>query len=205
MMLAYDIADPRRLTQVHRTARRCGMPLQYNVFIDPGTAPAIDDLAGELDAIIDRGQDDIRIYPLPIRQDLVHYGRQRLTDGVDLFGGSPIEQGFAHVAWVHVAPQRVPRQRGDTVVAASFADAGPYQSPPCGWRLATPPPGCATYKCRPPPPVYALGGAGMLPRAHLERLRHRRWLDAWAIMSTIGGGPRAMSLLDLCFELRNGS
>ncbi len=30
-LLAYDIADPRRLTQVHRTVRAVGAPLQYSV------------------------------------------------------------------------------------------------------------------------------------------------------------------------------
>ena len=31
-LIAYDIADPKRLVKVHRTLKRQGLPVQYSVF-----------------------------------------------------------------------------------------------------------------------------------------------------------------------------
>lgn len=89
-LLAYDIADPKRLTRVHRTVRREGVPLQYSVFLVPGTAAAIDRLLAELDTIIDARVDDIRVYPLPQTLDVVQYGRQWLPPGIETDVASPI-------------------------------------------------------------------------------------------------------------------
>ena len=47
-LVCYDIADPDRLTKVHRTVRRWGMPLQYSVFLVPAAPSAIGDLLKEL-------------------------------------------------------------------------------------------------------------------------------------------------------------
>lgn len=88
-LLAYDIADPKRLTEVHRTVRRWGVPLQYSVFLVPTSSAGIDDLLGELAGIIDSRADDIRVYPLPSRLEVDFYGRQLLPDGVALVSGSP--------------------------------------------------------------------------------------------------------------------
>jgi CRISPR-associated protein Cas2 len=89
-LLAYDIADPRRLVRVHRAVRAFGMPLQYSVFIVPGTAATIDALVAELNGIIEPSEDDIRIYPLPAKPDITHYGRQWLADGIHLLGDDPL-------------------------------------------------------------------------------------------------------------------
>jgi CRISPR-associated protein Cas2 len=97
-LLAYDIADPKRLTRVHRTVRGYGMPLQYSVFLVPGTAATIDALLTKLEAIIEPALDDIRVYPLPARPDAVHYGRQWLAEGVQLLGDSVFEQALTSLA-----------------------------------------------------------------------------------------------------------
>ncbi|MEA3275965.1 MAG: CRISPR-associated endonuclease Cas2 [Pseudomonadota bacterium] len=87
-LLAYDIADPERLVRVHRAVRRWGVPLQYSVFLIPSSAAAIDSLLGELGGIIDDCADDVRVYPLPTRLEMIHYGRQVLPEGVQLIGGA---------------------------------------------------------------------------------------------------------------------
>ena len=85
-VLAYDISmNPARLTQVHRTVRQWGIPLQYSVFLIPGTPARISQLLGELDGIIDPKLDDIRVYPLPARVDIVQIGRG--STELDLFAG----------------------------------------------------------------------------------------------------------------------
>ena len=87
-VLAYDISmDPRRLVQVHRTVRRWGFPLQYSVFLIPATPSKMRTLLAELDSIIDKRLDDIRVYPLPAKVDIVQLGRGSSDDpaGIALF------------------------------------------------------------------------------------------------------------------------
>lgn len=83
-LLAYDIADPKRLTRVHRTVRSSGMALQYSVFLVVGTTRDLDRLLADLDAIIQPARDDIRVYPLPMQFDADQYGRQWLPGGLDI-------------------------------------------------------------------------------------------------------------------------
>lgn len=90
-VLAYDISmDPRRLVQVHRMVRRWGFPLQYSVFLIPATPSRMRALLAELAAIIDPRLDDIRIYPLPAKVDIVQLGRGSRVDpaGIDFFDDS---------------------------------------------------------------------------------------------------------------------
>lgn len=100
-LLAYDIADPRRLTQVHRTVRAVGAPLQYSVFLVPGTSAAIDALLQDLAAIINAALDDIRVYPLPSRLDADHYGRQWIPEGVQITGTDLLAQALIQLAQQH--------------------------------------------------------------------------------------------------------
>lgn len=93
-LLAYDIADPERLGKVHRTVKRQGMPLQYSVFLVPATAAGIDALLGDLAGIIEPRADDIRVYTLPARLDVDHYGRQLLPDGVQIVGEDSIAKSL---------------------------------------------------------------------------------------------------------------
>lgn len=83
-LLAYDIADPKRLVRVHRTVRGSGMALQYSVFLVVGNTRDLDQLLAALDDIIKPARDDIRVYPLPMQFDAEQYGRQWLPGGVDL-------------------------------------------------------------------------------------------------------------------------
>ncbi|TVQ89497.1 MAG: CRISPR-associated endonuclease Cas2 [Chromatiaceae bacterium] len=122
-LLAYDIADPRRLTRVHRTVRSRGLPLQYSVFIIPGTAAEIDRLLADLDAIIEPAADDIRVYPLPRQLDLVHYGRQWLSAGLQLVGGTELDAALAALTATAVQPA------GPTATARARAVAPTRERP----------------------------------------------------------------------------
>ena len=93
-LLAYDIADHARLQQVHRTVRQAGLPLQYSVFLVPGSATDIELLLRELDGIIEPKEDDIRVYPLPSRLQAHRYGRQQLPLGLDLVSGDHLHNSL---------------------------------------------------------------------------------------------------------------
>jgi CRISPR-associated protein Cas2 len=89
-VLAYDISmDPKRLVQVHRVVRQWGYPLQYSVFLIPGKPSEIRALLSELESIIDSRLDDIRVYPLPAKVDIVQLGRGSGLDVMDLFSYEP--------------------------------------------------------------------------------------------------------------------
>ncbi|NEV65052.1 CRISPR-associated endonuclease Cas2 [Thiorhodococcus minor] len=96
-LLAYDIADPKRLQQVHRCVRAVGIPVQYSVFLIPGLPRDIDALLAELDAIIEASRDDIRVYPLPKRLDVIRYGRQHMPIGLDLIQGADLQEAFLSI------------------------------------------------------------------------------------------------------------
>lgn len=93
-LLAYDIADPRRLSRVHRSVKAYGMPLQYSVFLILASSHRLDQLLAELDAIIDPRADDIRVYPLPMRFDAEHFGRQWFPAGVDTSQAAPFTEAL---------------------------------------------------------------------------------------------------------------
>lgn len=63
-LLAYDIADSRRLQKVGRHMRKEGVALQYSVYLVRGNKAKIDLLMGQLVSLIDVRADDIRAYPL---------------------------------------------------------------------------------------------------------------------------------------------
>ena len=83
-ILAYDIADPRRLGRVHRCVRAHGIPLQYSVFLLEKTPREIHLLEQKLQALIAADRDDIRIHRLPARPDMESLGRSALPNGADL-------------------------------------------------------------------------------------------------------------------------
>ena len=46
-LLAYDIANPKRLVKVHRQVSKRGLALQYSVFLLLDTPAALDGLLGQ--------------------------------------------------------------------------------------------------------------------------------------------------------------
>ncbi|MGB5148226.1 MAG: CRISPR-associated endonuclease Cas2 [Porticoccaceae bacterium] len=86
-LVTYDIADPRRLQRVARCVGRRGLRIQYSVFLAQLTPRQRNKLAGELRRLIDPREDDVRIYPLPVRMEPIVYGRSHWPEGVQLLGG----------------------------------------------------------------------------------------------------------------------
>lgn len=64
-LIAYDIADARRLLRVHR--RMCGhaVPMQYSVFWLDGSQAALERCTADVAPLIDEAADDLRVYPMP--------------------------------------------------------------------------------------------------------------------------------------------
>lgn len=80
-LVCYDIADPKRLSRVHRLVRREALALQYSVFAGAWTEDGLRRMIRALEEVIDARDDDVRIYPVPERCNPVFYGR-RASKGV---------------------------------------------------------------------------------------------------------------------------
>ena len=90
-LLAYDIADPKRLRAVAARAQTLGVRLQRSLYLTPLTPAARACLLADLEDIIDPRRDDVRLYPLPVRPHWETMGRAFWPDGVWLSGDWPWE------------------------------------------------------------------------------------------------------------------
>ena len=75
-LLAYDIADPKRLGRVGRYMSQHACRVQYSVFAAKLSKSSLSHLLSELKEIIDPKQDDIRAYPLPGSGEVTLLGQQ---------------------------------------------------------------------------------------------------------------------------------
>ena len=81
-LIAYDIADPRRLGRVHRYLKGEAVPVQYSMFTASTTGNGIRRIRDGLAKRIDPRRDDVRIYLLPRSLDIAHLGRPYLPEGL---------------------------------------------------------------------------------------------------------------------------
>lgn len=91
-LIAYDIADPRRLGRVHRFLKRIALPLQYSVFLAQCSPQDLAATAQSLRALMDERRDDIRIYRLPEACRARFLGRPILPPGALLAAHPTLDQ-----------------------------------------------------------------------------------------------------------------
>lgn len=82
LLLAYDIADPKRLVRVHKYLVGEMFPLQYSVFVGRLTPADVSRVIATLAHTIDPRRDDVRLYPLPESALIEHIGAPRLPEGL---------------------------------------------------------------------------------------------------------------------------
>ena len=81
-LIAYDIANPRRLVRLHRALKRFGIPIQYSVFHAHLSEAGICEVADIITSIIDPKADDVRLYRLPRDGWACNLGRSVLPLGI---------------------------------------------------------------------------------------------------------------------------
>lgn len=85
-LVAYDIADERRLSRVFNYMKEKGIHLQYSVFYCLLTWEELKELKTELSEIVDEDEDDVRIYPLQKDSLVASLGcGARLPEGFEVF------------------------------------------------------------------------------------------------------------------------
>jgi CRISPR-associated protein Cas2 len=86
-LVAYDIADPRRLSRVHRALKKQGLPVQYSVFTVVMKRKSLLRLLAHIEQLIESAEDDVRCYRLPERSDISALGQQYFPKDAMLFTG----------------------------------------------------------------------------------------------------------------------
>ena len=81
-LLCYDISQPKRLRRVHCCVRRYGQRLQNSVYYIGATPAQLRKLCGELAALINAREDDVRIYPLYKHRPIYWLGQPVDADGI---------------------------------------------------------------------------------------------------------------------------
>lgn len=80
-LIAYDIADSRRLQRVHRFLCQHAVPVQYSAFATRSSPMKLGLIRAGLAGIVDERDDDVRIYPVPEPAHLTVYGKKALPGG----------------------------------------------------------------------------------------------------------------------------
>lgn len=75
-LIAYDIADPKRLNRVARFLTKHAVRVQYSVFVTDLKQTELEELLHDLEELIDLHLDDVRAYPLPASGEVALMGRQ---------------------------------------------------------------------------------------------------------------------------------
>lgn len=87
-LISYDIADDGRRSDVSDLLAGHGARVQYSVFeVTLPTKKEVQRLRGRLRKLIDRDEDQIRLYPLPgpALNELVILGNRRLEERADFW------------------------------------------------------------------------------------------------------------------------
>lgn len=88
LLVSYDIADDDRRLAVSDALAAHGARVQYSVFeVTLPTKKAVKELRGALRRLIDRQDDQIRVYPLPAiaLNEMVILGSRRLEERADFW------------------------------------------------------------------------------------------------------------------------
>ncbi|WP_052501681.1 CRISPR-associated endonuclease Cas2 [Thiomicrospira microaerophila] len=63
-LLCYDIANPRRLSRVHRLMKKRGLVAQKSVFFVHASEQGMQQLLADIKGLVNQREDDIRSYPV---------------------------------------------------------------------------------------------------------------------------------------------
>lgn len=81
-LIAYDIADPKRLGRLHRAIIKHSLPVQYSLYLYNGDNKDIKKLLDELSKHINIREDDLRAYPIPTQTEIHTLGKNGMLDRI---------------------------------------------------------------------------------------------------------------------------
>ena len=83
-LICYDIANPKRLAKVHRCTVKQAAFIQYSVYYFEGSKAELQTVLAELENIINKKQDDIRVYGITSLNNAITLGRTWVPEDVYL-------------------------------------------------------------------------------------------------------------------------
>jgi len=86
-LIAYDIANPRRLSKIHYLLKKEGLAVQKSLFFIQGTEPRINKILDRIASIMVLKEDDLRAYPVSHPRKIWTFGSNPLTEFPVLYYG----------------------------------------------------------------------------------------------------------------------
>lgn len=83
-LIAYDIANPRRLNRIRRQIIKDALPVQYSLYLYHGSQKETQKLLDELSTLMDTQEDDLRAYPIPSRVEIDLIGQHGMPSNLIL-------------------------------------------------------------------------------------------------------------------------
>ncbi len=99
-LLAYDIADPRRLQRIHRLIKKKGVAAQNSVFFVDGTESAVNEFMDEIADLMAEKEDDLRAYPISSPGNVWTFGVNPLAETPLVQMNGEVESGRKRI-WIH--------------------------------------------------------------------------------------------------------
>ncbi len=81
-LVGYDISDEKRLSKIHKVMVKYVTPIQYSVFLFEGKLSILEECIKEVFSIMNKKEDDLRVYPIPNRGKQWIIGKASLPEGI---------------------------------------------------------------------------------------------------------------------------
>lgn len=75
-IMAYDIRDPKRLKRLHSYLKKRALALQKSVFVYKADDSSLERTMAGVKALVDDGEDDVRLYPITTPDAIWVAGKQ---------------------------------------------------------------------------------------------------------------------------------
>lgn len=81
-LIGYDIANAKRLSRMYRRITKFATPLQYSLFLFDGSKQELNRRLKTILPILNKKEDDLRIYPLPAKTPFWELGKSAMPEGI---------------------------------------------------------------------------------------------------------------------------
>lgn len=81
-LIGYDISDEKRLQKIYKRMTEFATPIQYSVFLFEGNLAHLQKGLNKVLDILNKKEDDLRVYPLPAKGNQWQIGKLILPEGI---------------------------------------------------------------------------------------------------------------------------
>ena len=81
-LIGYDISDEKRLQKIYKRMTEFATPIQYSVFLFEGNVAHLQKGLNKVLDILNKKEDDLRVYPLPAKGNQWQLGKLILAEGI---------------------------------------------------------------------------------------------------------------------------